>query len=88
MDFEALVAREGFPTGTQVTVSAEPGGRVFRVTQPGCGFELLLTDEAVAIYGEGPTLALVLGRLREAAEAGLPPLEPGQSCVRQTFVGD
>ncbi|TDE85327.1 hypothetical protein [Deinococcus sp. S9] len=88
MDFAELVAREGFPAGTQVTVLAEPGGRVFRATQPGCGFELLLTDEAVQMYGEGPTLALVLGRLREVAEAGLPPLEPGQSCVRQTFVGD
>lgn len=88
MEFAALVAREGFPAGSEVTTFAEPGGRVFRVTQPGRGFELLLTDEAVAMYGEGPTLALVLGRLRAAAEAGLPPLEAGQRCVRQTFVGD
>ncbi|MPY65862.1 hypothetical protein F8S09_04005 [Deinococcus sp. SDU3-2] len=88
MDFPDLVAREGFPPGTQVTTFAAPGGRVFRAAQPGRGFELLLTDEAVEMYGEGPTLALVLGRLREAAEAGLPPLEPGQTCVRQTFVGD
>lgn len=88
MDFQALVERQGFPAGCEVTAFAAPGGRVFRVTRPGRGFELLLTDEAVAIYGEGPALALVLGRLRAAAEAGLPPLGPGQSCVRQTFVGD
>ena len=88
MEFAALVAREGFPAGCEVTAFAEAGGRVFRVTQPGRGFELLLTGEAVAMYGEGPTLALVLGRLRAAAEDGLPPLEAGQSCVRQTFVGD
>ncbi|MCP2013315.1 hypothetical protein L1280_000443 [Deinococcus sp. HSC-46F16] len=88
MDLPELVAREGFPPGTQITTFTEPGGRVFRAVQPGRGFELLLTDEAMQMYGEGPTLALVLGRLREAAEAGLPPLEPGQTCVRQTFVGD
>lgn len=88
MDLQAQIEREDFPAGTQVTTYTEPGGRVFRAAQPGRGFELLLTDEAVGMYGEGPTLALVLGRLREAAEAGLPPLEPGQTCVRQTFVGD
>lgn len=88
-ELRAQIEREGFPAGTVVDTFQEGEGRVFRVTQGGGrGLELLLTGEAVRIYGEGPTLALVLGRLRECAEAGLPDaLAPGEY-TREVFVGD
>ncbi|GAA5511950.1 hypothetical protein Dcar01_00664 [Deinococcus carri] len=88
MDFQTQVEHEGFPAGAQVTTAGEPTGRVFRVTQGEGALEILLTDDAVKIYGEGPTRAMVLQRLREAAEAGLPPREAGGGCVRQVFLGD
>ncbi|WP_034384780.1 hypothetical protein [Deinococcus sp. YIM 77859] len=90
MDLQAQIEREGFPPGTSVIPLAEPGGQLFRATQDGGtrGLELLLTNEAVRMYGAGPSLALVLSRLRERAERGLPPaLAPGVY-ERQVFVGD
>lgn len=90
MDLQAQIERENFPTGTEVTTFAEAQGRVFRVTaqEEERGLDILLTAEAVQMYGEGPTLALVLGRLRAAAEAGLPPMQASGEYVRQVFVGD
>jgi hypothetical protein len=90
MEFDGLVEREGFPTGTAVTAFAEAQGRVFRVTarEGERGLDILLTAEAVQMYGEGPTLALILGRLRAAAEAGLPPVQASGEYMRQVFVGD
>ncbi|MEW6423082.1 MAG: hypothetical protein AB1511_15405 [Deinococcota bacterium] len=90
MDLQAQIEREGFPPGTSVTTLPEPGGQLFRVTQAGGGrgLELLLTDEAVRMYGEGPSLALVLGRLRERAEAGLPEAQAPGVYAREVFVGD
>lgn len=59
------------------------------MTGPGeRGFEILLTDDAVRLYGEGPTVALVLKRLRERVEEGLPPASAPGEYERQVFVGD
>ncbi|WP_102126226.1 hypothetical protein [Deinococcus planocerae] len=89
MDLQAQIAHAGFPEGALVHVVGEGPGRVFRVTGlEGRGFEILLTDDAVQVYGEGPTVALVLGRLRERAEAGLPPARSPGEYGRQVFVGD
>lgn len=91
MDIQAQIEREGFPEGTHVTILTEPGGRVFRVTRgedAGQGVEILLTAEAVGMYGEGPSVALILGRLREWAEGVLPAAEAPGRYVRQVFVGD
>lgn len=90
MDLQVQIEREGFPPATSVTRRPEPGGQLFRVIQDGGGrgLELLLTDEAVQMYGEGPALALVLGRLRKRAEAGLPVAQSPGVYVREVFVGD
>ncbi|MDL2345327.1 hypothetical protein QOL99_14385 [Deinococcus sp. MIMF12] len=90
MDFPDLIAREGFPPGVTVERLPDPHGGVFRVrTVDGArGLDLLLTGEAVEMYGEGPTLALVLRQLRLAAEAGLPGQDAAGGYERQVFVGD
>ncbi len=90
MDLQVQIEREGFPSGTSVTRRPELGGQLFRVTQDGGGrgLELLLTDEAVQMYGEGPALALVLSCLRKRAEAGLPVAQSPGVYMREVFVGD
>ncbi|GBF06429.1 hypothetical protein DAERI_090015 [Deinococcus aerius] len=88
VDLQAQVERERFPDGTRVTVLPEPDGRVFRLTRAEGGVEILLTDEAVRMYGEGPSVALVLGRLREWAEGALPAAQAPGVYERQVFVGD
>lgn len=90
MDFPELVAREGFPPGVTVERLPDPHGEVFRVRDGDGtrGLDLLLTGDAVRMYGEGPTLALVLTRLREVAEAGLPEAGATGGYERQVFVGD
>ncbi|WP_104990745.1 hypothetical protein [Deinococcus sp. NW-56] len=90
MDFPALVSREGFPPGVTVERLPDPHGEIFRVRngEGTRGLDLLLTDEAVRMYGEGPTLALVLTRLREVAETGLPEVGVASGYERQVFVGD
>ncbi|WP_216319490.1 hypothetical protein [Deinococcus aestuarii] len=89
MDLQAQIEHADFPEGAQVHTFTEGPGRVFRVTDSGeRGFEILLTDDAVRMYGEGPTVALVLGRLRERAGEGLPPARAPGEYERQVFVGD
>lgn len=89
MDLQTQIRQAGFPEGVEVHTLAEAQGRVFRVTGPGeRGFEILLTDDAVRLYGEGPTVALVLKRLRERAGEGLPPAHAPGEYERQVFVGD
>lgn len=90
MDFSELVAREGFPPGVRVVRLPDPHGEVFyaRNADGTRGLDLLLTKEAVRMYGEGPTLALVLRQLRLAAEAGLPERDAAGGYERQVFVGD
>ncbi|GAA5531954.1 hypothetical protein [Deinococcus aluminii] len=89
-ELQTQIEREGFPPGTRVTTRSEPGGQVFRVTRGDGehGLEILLPGEASKMYGEGPSLALVLGRLRERAETGLPAAPAPGVYVREVFVGD
>lgn len=88
MDFQELVRREGFAPGVTVEEVARSEGLLLRATSGERGLELLVTARAQARYGEGPTLALALGRLREAAEAGLPPRDPGGAWEREVLVND
>ncbi|MEF2279085.1 hypothetical protein V3W47_12315 [Deinococcus sp. YIM 134068] len=89
MDFRAQIEQAGFPEGVEVSVLGEPQGRVFRVTGPeGRGFELLLTDDAVRMYGEGPSVATVLKRLHDRVGEGLPPARSPGEYEREVFVGD
>ena len=80
----------GFPAGTRVDQSDALEGRLFRVTgEAGArGLEILVTRDALTMYGEGPVTALVLGRLRERAERGLPPTTAPGVYEREVFVGD
>lgn len=78
-----------FPQGVEVITFTGREGRVLRVQSADGerGLNLLLTDKAVRMYGEGPTVALVLGRLRGAAGDGLPPARAPGVHMRQVFGG-
>lgn len=87
-DFVHQVELAGFPAGVAVTERPVRGGRLLRAEAGGRGLELLLTDEATQMYGEGPSVALALKKLRDGAETGLgDPSEAGQF-PRMVFVGD
>lgn len=88
MDIEKLVRREGFPPGVQVETVPQSEGLLLRASHGERGLELFVTAGAQDHYGAGPTLALALGRLREAAEAGLPPRGADGSWARQVLVND
>ena len=92
MDVQSQINRAGFPEGMQVTTYEEVEGRVFRIRQRQGeirrGLEILLTDDAMQMYGEGPMVATVLQQLKKHAEDGLPLLEAGQEYERLVYVGD
>jgi len=92
MDLQTQIDQTLFPEGVQVTTYEEMEGRIFRIRQRRGevrhGLEILLTDEAVQMYGEGPMVATVLQQLQKHAEQGLPVVEAGQEYQRLTFVGD
>ncbi|CAM3576839.1 hypothetical protein [Deinococcus frigens] len=88
MDFARQVQLARFPAGVVVTVRGTPEGRIFQAAQPGRGLELLLTTDAVKMYGEGPTVALALERLKKVSETGLPAVGDDGTYVRAVFVGD
>lgn len=87
MNFEEQVRAAGLPADAQVTVHPGPSGDLYRLTYRQGGAELLLTDEARRMYGEGPSVAMVLTRLRQALDEGLPPLQ-GEQHERIVFLGD
>ncbi|WP_229752964.1 hypothetical protein [Deinococcus aerophilus] len=88
MDFARQVELAAFPPGVVVTRRTIPEGHVFRAAQPGHGLELLLTRDALRMYGEGPTVALALEHLKKAAQAGLPEVGGDGTYQRAVFVGD
>ncbi len=93
MDFAKQVELARFPAGVVVTVRGTPQGRLFRAAwaeegQPKRGLELLLTTDAVKMYGEGPTVVLALESLKKAAQAGLPAVGADGTYQRAVFVGD
>ncbi|SMB94299.1 hypothetical protein [Deinococcus hopiensis] len=90
MEFQAQVRQMGFPDNMQVDQSDTLEGRVFRVTDASGerGLEIFVTRDALAMYGEGPVTALVLGRLREQAGRALRAAEAPGMYERQVFVGD
>ncbi|MFK7600614.1 hypothetical protein ACI3L1_00235 [Deinococcus sp. SM5_A1] len=93
MDFAKQVELARFPAGVMVTVRQTPEGRIFQAVrsgggQPERGLELMVTTDAVKMYGEGPTLLLALERLKKAAEAGLPTVGENGNYQRAVFVGD
>lgn len=88
MDFARQVQLAAFPPGVVVTWRTTPDGHVFRAAHAGRGLELLLTTDALRMYGEGPTVALALERLKKAATAGLPEVGEDGSYPRAVFVGD
>lgn len=96
-DLEKQLARAGFDAGLKVSTYREDSphteghddlsGTVFRVAGQGGGFELLLTDKATKMYGDGPALMLTIDQLKKHIAAGLPALEDNEY-QRLTFVGD
>ncbi|WP_293910895.1 hypothetical protein [Deinococcus sp.] len=92
MDFQTQIDQAGFPADVRVSTYEEVEGRIFRimrrVPEGKQGLEILLSDDAVEMYGEGPMVVTVLKQLLERAEQGLPMVEAGQEYPRQTFVAD
>ncbi|QFP76038.1 hypothetical protein [Deinococcus sp. AJ005] len=88
MDFAKQVELARFPAGVMVTVRQTPEGRIFQAVQSGRGLELMVTTDAVKMYGEGPTVLLALERLKKAAETGLPAVGENGTYQRAVFVGD
>jgi hypothetical protein len=88
MDFARQVELTAFPPGVVVTWRTTPDGHVFRAAHAGRGLELLLTRDALRMYGEGPTVALALEHLKKAAQAGLPEMGGDGTYPRAVFVGD
>ncbi len=98
-EIQAQLERADFASTLQISTYREEGeqieghndlaGTVFRVQgEGGGGFELLLTDKAVKMYGAGPALTLTIGQLKKHIAQGLPALEAGGVYQRLTFVGD
>ncbi len=92
MDVQTQIDRAEFPENVRVTTYEEMDGRIFRIMrregETKRGLEILLTDEAVSMYGEGPMVATVLQQLQKHAEDGLPMVEAGQEYERLVFVAD
>ncbi len=88
MDFAKQVDLARFPAGVTVTVRQTPDGRIFQAVQSGRGLELMVTTDAVKMYGEGPTLLLALERLKKVSETGLPAVGEDGTYQRAVFVGD
>lgn len=85
---EQQIELVGFPQQVQVSAVPDGAGYLLRVLQDGHGAELLVTPEAIKIYGEGPSVFTGLTRLKDVTEKGLPPLLPDGSCERLIFQGD
>lgn len=86
-DIQHQIELAAFPSGVQVTHFPEGTGQVFRAEENGRGFEILLTNEAAKMYGEGPSVSLVLTLLKRAVKA-LPPALPDGTFERTVFRGD
>lgn len=88
MEFQEQVRAAGFPDGVEVTRREDGQDRIFRVLRGAYGVELVLTAEAVHMYGEGPGTALALTELRKAVDSGLPQVRLDGTLERLTLVGD
>ena len=80
----------GNPPDVQVTAHPEGAGWKLRAANADgtAGLELLLTDGAADMYGEGPAFSAALVRLRQAAVAGLPAVHADGTLEHLTFVRD
>lgn len=87
-DIQHQIELAQFPADVVVTHFSEGAGEVFRAERGGRGLELLLTPEAVKMYGEGPSISLVLTTLKRALDQELPPALPGGAFERTVFKGD
>ena len=93
MDFETFdhqVALADFPPGVRVTAHPEGAGWTLRAANADgtSGLDLLLTDGAADMYGEGPAFSAALARLRRAAVEGLPAVQPDGTLRSLVFVRD
>ncbi|WP_309571881.1 hypothetical protein [Deinococcus sp.] len=93
MDFETFdhqVELAAFPPDVQVSAHPEGAGWKLRAANPdgSAGLELLLTDGAADMYGEGPAFSAALAHLKQAAVAGLPAVQPDGTLESVVFVRD
>ncbi|GHF49764.1 hypothetical protein HNQ07_002835 [Deinococcus metalli] len=88
--FEHQVRLAAFPPGVRVSAHPEGAGWTLRAASEDgrAGLNLLLTDGAADMYGEGPAFSAALARLRQAAVAGLPPVRPDGTLDQLVFVRD
>lgn len=88
--FEHQVGLAEFPAGVRVTAHPQGHGWTLRATNADgtAGLDLLLTDGAADMYGEGPAVSAALARLRQAAVAGLPAVQADGTLEQLVFVRD
>lgn len=86
--FRHQVELAEFPAGVEVSAHPEGPGWRLRAQAGSGGLELLLTDGAAEMYGDGPALSAALSQLRRQALAGLPEAHPDGTLERLVFVAD
>ncbi|MFC3831489.1 MULTISPECIES: hypothetical protein [Deinococcus] len=88
--FDHQVTLADFPPDVRVTAHPEGHGWTLRAVHADghTGLDLLLTDGAADMYGEGPAFSAALARLRQAAVSGLPAVQPDGTLERLVFVRD
>lgn len=77
MNLQEMAQREGLPASVTVQREETPGGILIRAVNGERGAEILITPSACAMYGEGPSINVALGRLRQLTEEELPISENG-----------
>ena len=86
--FRHQVELADFPAGVEISAHPEGPGWRLRAQGGGGGLELLLTDGAAEMYGDGPAFSAALSQLRLAAVQGLPAAHPDGTLNRLVFVAD
>lgn len=88
MDPSHQIELAGFPAEVEVTHEALVDGLLLRAVREERGLELLITAEALGMYGEGPAVSLGLTQLSRALEGELPRKQDDGGFARKVFVGD
>lgn len=86
-DIQHQISLAELPTNLGVTAQIEGSSVRLSATQDGGALELLVTEGAMKMYGEGPSISMALTELKKAAAQGLPQQGAGQQAT-EVLLGD